>query len=108
MENNDYERYQKAQKKVKEIKGFYSNLITYILVISFLAFINLRYSPKHLSFFYPILGWGIGVFFHAMGVFDFFPFWNYYENILVKLLNIFKIGKNLLLLRKNITSNVHN
>lgn len=76
MESNDYERYQKAQKKVKDIKGFYSNLITYILVISFLAFINLRYSPKQIWFVYPMLGWGIGVFFHAMGVFDLFPFFS--------------------------------
>lgn len=74
--NNDYERYQKAQKKVKEIKGFYGNLISYITVISILAFINLRYSPNHLWFFYPMLGWGLGVFFQAMAVFGLFPFFN--------------------------------
>ncbi|NHN24391.1 2TM domain-containing protein [Flavobacterium jejuense] len=74
--SNDYERYQKAQKKVKEIKGFYGNLISYIVVISVLAFINLSYSPNHLWFFYPMLGWGLGVFLQAMSVFNFFPFLN--------------------------------
>jgi len=74
--NNDFERYQKAQKKVKEIKGFYGNLISYVLVMSVLIFINLRYSPKHLWFFYPMLGWGIGVFFQAMSVYNLFPFFN--------------------------------
>ncbi|VXC13569.1 Histidine kinase [Flavobacterium sp. 9AF] len=75
-QNNEYERYQRAQKKVKEIKSFYSNLITYLIVISFLAFINLRYSPKHLWFIYPMLGWGLGVFLQAMKVFNFLPFFN--------------------------------
>lgn len=74
--NNDFERYKKAQKQVQEIKGFYGNLTSYVVVISVLVFINLRYSPKHLWFFYPMLGWGIGVFFHAMRVYNLFPFFN--------------------------------
>lgn len=72
--NQEYERYQKAKKRVKEIKGFYGNLISYILVISFLTFINLKYTPGHLWFYWPMLGWGIGVLFHAFGVFNIFPF----------------------------------
>lgn len=76
MQENEYERYQKAQKKVKEIKGFYGNLISYSIVISILVFINLRYSPNYLWFFYPMLGWGLGLFFQAMSVFHFFPFFN--------------------------------
>jgi len=31
---DDYERYQKASKKVEEIKGFYSHLAAYIFIIS--------------------------------------------------------------------------
>lgn len=72
--NQEYERYQKAKKRVKEIKGFYGNLVSYVLVISFLTFINLRYTPEHLWFYWPMLGWGIGVLFHAFGVFKIFPF----------------------------------
>lgn len=74
--NDEFERYQKAQKKVKEIKYFYGSLISYIVVISVLTFINLRYSPQHLWFLYPMLGWGLGVFFQGMKAFDFFPFFN--------------------------------
>jgi len=76
METNNqvYERYQKAKKRVKEIKGFYGNLVSYILVISFLTFINLKYTPEHLWFYWPMLGWGIGVLFHAFGVFNIVPF----------------------------------
>lgn len=77
MENTNYrdeERYQKAQKRVNEIKGFYRNLISYIVVnLGFLA-INLLTSPGHLWFYWPMLGWGIGVLFHGMKVFDCMPF----------------------------------
>lgn len=72
--NQEYERYQNAKKRVKEIKGFYANLVTYVLVISFLTFINLKYTPAHLWFYWPMLGWGIGLLFHAFGVFKIVPF----------------------------------
>jgi hypothetical protein len=76
MESNydDLERFNRAKKQVEDIKGFYGNLISYTLVNLFLLFINLKYSPEHLWFFWPMLGWGIGVFFHAVKVFNFFPF----------------------------------
>ena len=72
--NQEYYSYQKAKKRVKEIKGFYANLVSYVLVISFLTFINLKYTPEHLWFFWPMLGWGVGLLFHAFGVFKIVPF----------------------------------
>ena len=72
--NQEYERYQKAKKRVKEIKGFYANLVSYVLVISFLTFINLKYTPEHIWFCWPMLGWGVGLLFHAFGVFKIVPF----------------------------------
>ena len=72
--NQEYYSYQKAKKRVKEIKGFYANLVSYVLVISFLTFINLKYTPEHLWFYWPMLGWGIGLLFHAFGVFKIVPF----------------------------------
>lgn len=76
MENKyqEEERYYEAKKRVEEIKGFYGNLISYIVVNIGLMVINLLTSPKHLWFFWPMLGWGIGVFFHGMKVFNFMPF----------------------------------
>ncbi len=61
--------YQKAAKRVEELKGFYSNLISYCLIIPFLAFINFYGSPEYLWFFWPMIGWGIGLSFHALGVY---------------------------------------
>lgn len=72
--NQEFERYQKAKKQVEEIKGFYGHLISFVVVMAVLLFINLRYSPQYLWFFWPLLGWGIGLLFHGMKVFNYTPF----------------------------------
>ncbi|KQT24446.1 histidine kinase [Chryseobacterium sp. Leaf405] len=68
MEDKD-KAYERAQKRVKEIKSFYGNLISYCIIIPFLIIINLITNPDHIWFFYPMLGWGIGVIAHGMNVF---------------------------------------
>jgi hypothetical protein len=72
--NQEFDRYQRAKKQVEEIKGFYGHLISFVLVMVVLLFINLRYSPQYLWFFWPLLGWGIGLLFHGMKVFNYTPF----------------------------------
>ena len=74
--NKDYEKYQRAKKQVEEIKGFYSHLASFILVMGFLIFINLKYSPQYLWFLWTFFSWGIGLLFHAIRTFNFFPFFN--------------------------------
>lgn len=66
---SEFESYQKARKKVKEIKGFYIHLFFFVLAMALMTFLNLRYSPEHLWFIYPLSGWGIGLVGHAIGVF---------------------------------------
>lgn len=61
--------YERAVKRVKELKGFYGNLISYCIVIPFLVIINLLTSPEQLWFYWPMLGWGIGLLAHGMNVF---------------------------------------
>ena len=61
--------YERAVKRVKELKGFYGNLISYCIVIPFLVIINLLTSPGQLWFYWPMLGWGIGLLAHGMNVF---------------------------------------
>ncbi|TCI90564.1 2TM domain-containing protein [Tenacibaculum sp. M341] len=82
MENKftEEQRYLKAKKRVKEIKGFYAHFIVYILVNIFLSSIII-FGKMHdgtESFFEVIndfgvystwIFWGIGVFFHWLGVF---------------------------------------
>ncbi len=76
MENKyqNEERYFKAKKQVEEIKGFYGNLTAYIVINIFFLILNLRTSPEHLWFFWPMLGWGIGVIFHGFKAFNYTPF----------------------------------
>jgi len=68
--------YRRAEKRVKEVKGFYSHLFTYILVNTGLIILNLLTSPNNLWFFWPMFGWGIGVVFQGISVFNINPFFN--------------------------------
>ncbi len=73
---NNEERYYQAKKQVEEIKGFYGHLATYIVLNIIFFVMNMMTSPNDLWFYWPALGWGMGVFFHAMKVFGFMPFFN--------------------------------
>jgi hypothetical protein len=74
-ENNQYgERYLIAKKRVDDIKGFYRNLASFIIINLVLVFINLYYSPEYLWFYWSLLWWGLGVVFHGLRVFNCFPF----------------------------------
>ena len=76
MENKyqEEEHYFKARKRVEEIKGFYGNLIAYVVVNTGLLVLNLLATPKHLWFYWPLLWWGIGLVFHGLKVFNYMPF----------------------------------
>ena len=41
----DDEQYKKAKKRVEELKGFYSHLAVYIVIITFLAVVNFFTTP---------------------------------------------------------------
>tara|TARA_R110002050_G_scaffold53118_2_gene120787 strand:- start:11580 stop:11888 length:309 start_codon:yes stop_codon:yes gene_type:complete len=62
-------KYIRARKRVDEIKGFYSNLASYCLVIPFLIFINYKTSWGFQWFWFPLAGWGLGLSIHAYHVF---------------------------------------
>jgi hypothetical protein len=70
MNQDDFENnnYVKAARKVEKLKEFYKSLVSYCLVIPFLIFINLRFSPGFHWFWFPIFGWGIGLVFHFLEV----------------------------------------
>lgn len=62
--------YVRARKRVEEMKEFYYSLISYCLVIPFLIFIWFRYTPNTIQWFwFPMLGWGMGLAFHAYKVY---------------------------------------
>lgn len=65
FENSNYVR---AVERVEKLKEFYQNLATYCVMIPVFIFINLRFSPQFHWFWFPIVGWGIGVVFHGLEV----------------------------------------
>ena len=69
MENE--ETYQTARRRVEARIGFYIHLAVYIGVNILLIIINLLTSPRNLWFIWPLMGWGIGIFFHGMATFIF-------------------------------------
>lgn len=69
-ENIESSRYLRAVEQVEEIKGFYSALIAYFIVIPILIYINLNYVPQFHWFWFPMLGWGIGMIFQGFKAFN--------------------------------------
>jgi hypothetical protein len=67
--------YARAKKRVEELKGFYGNLTAYCIVIPTLAISNYNTYWEFQWFWFPMLGWGLGVSFHAFGVFGYGKSW---------------------------------
>jgi hypothetical protein len=65
----DQDTYRKAKGTVEARLGFYWHLGVYLAVNTLLIIINISTSTEYLWFKWPLLGWGIGVFFHGLAVF---------------------------------------
>ena len=57
------------------MKEFYGSLISYLIVIPVLIFINLNTFSGFQWFWFPMLGWGLGLTFHAVRVFGYGRTW---------------------------------
>lgn len=65
------ERYERAKRRVEELKKFYGNLATYVVINIVLIIINLVTSPAKLWFYWVTIFWGIALLLHASKVFVF-------------------------------------
>ncbi len=64
-----------AFAQVRKLKGFYLHLVQYVIVVTLLLGINLWTRPQYLWAGWVAMGWGIGVLFHGLRVFErFSPF----------------------------------
>jgi len=59
----------KAHWVQRHRQDFYSHLRSYIIVNGVLLLINLATSPRYIWAIWPMMGWGIGVLFHASDTF---------------------------------------
>lgn len=62
-----------AFRQVRKLRGLYSHIISYVVVMSGIAAINLILMPRVIWFIYPLLGWGIGIISHAVSVLNVLP-----------------------------------
>jgi hypothetical protein len=60
--------YQRAKQRVEELKGFYTHLAVY-LVINLGLFLIDFVTGGGWWFFWPLIGWGVGLTIHAVVVF---------------------------------------
>jgi cytochrome b561 len=63
------ESYEKARARVAEIRAFYQHLAIYLIMNAVFLAVNMLTSTRSLWFFWPLLGWGIGVAAHGISVF---------------------------------------
>lgn len=61
--------YKRAKARVEAKLGFLFHLLSYVVVSALLYYINISTSSDYLWYKWPVLGWGIGVLFHALHLF---------------------------------------
>lgn len=64
------ENYAQAKKRMHQLKAFYNNLISYIVVMIFLVVINYFTTPTVWWVIFPALIWGIFVVIQGVGVYS--------------------------------------
>jgi len=70
-EMSEEEIYEAAKKRVRQKRDFYSHIAAYVIVNAFLVVIWAITSRGYPWFIWPIVGWGVGLIFHAMDIFVF-------------------------------------
>jgi hypothetical protein len=68
--DEEQQRYERARKRVEALKGFYIHATAFVLVNIALFAINMLVGGAW-WFYWPLIGWGIGLGAHALGVFGF-------------------------------------
>ena len=71
--NTEETKYQKAKKRVEELRDYYIHLTVYVVINLILFSINMIVSPDSLWFIWPLLGWGVALAIHTLTVFGFVP-----------------------------------
>jgi uncharacterized membrane protein len=65
---NNNETRLRVERRVNELRGFYSHLLIYCIINAVIFLINYLSSPHNWWFFWPLLGWGIGVLCHGLSI----------------------------------------
>ena len=69
MMPNEENKRREAIDYVKQLRRFYRDLMSFIVINVILVVINLISSPHQLWFYWVTIFWGLGLFYHAITVF---------------------------------------
>lgn len=59
-----------AERRADAKLGFRAHLVFFVVVNAFLVALNLMTTPHRLWFYWPLLGWGIGLAAHGFAVYS--------------------------------------
>jgi len=68
MQDDEQRLYERARKRAQELRSFYSTMVIYVLVNALLFVIDIL-TGDGLWFYWPLLGWGIGMAIWAFSLF---------------------------------------
>jgi hypothetical protein len=71
---DDRNRYQRARRRARQIRGFYLHAAIFVAVNILLHVINFVAAPKAYWAFWPLFGWGIGLLAHGLATYRWMPF----------------------------------
>jgi pilus assembly protein TadC len=63
------ESYERAKRRVEQLKGFYIHLTVYIVINVFLFVVNFLTNPGYWWFLFVTFFWGIGLVAHGLSIF---------------------------------------
>ena len=72
--DEEQRRYERAHARVQAIKGFYVHAMAFVVVNVALLTLNALVGGVW-WFYWPLIGWGIGLGLHAFGVFGYWGRW---------------------------------
>jgi hypothetical protein len=71
---DDRSRYERARRRVREIRAFYFHIAVFAVVNVVLHVINFVTAPTVYWAFWPLFGWGIGLLAHGLATYRWMPF----------------------------------
>ncbi len=74
-ENMTWEE-QRALEHVRDVKSFYTHLITFAVIVLSLFIFNYTFTPQYIWAWWVLFGWGIGLISHGLSVTEFSLFFN--------------------------------
>ena len=72
--SDDRARYERARRRVREIRAFYLHATVFVAVNALLHVINFATGRRAYWAFWPLFGWGIGLAAHGLATYRWVPF----------------------------------